>query len=595
MPERFVHSSLGGQKGPIRLLHIQPSKDYHAPLEVDLEEVELSSEPDFKALSYVWGDPTDTIPILIYGKTYDITVNCHSALLRLRQIGEARLWIDAICINQRDDQEKMQQIQSMRDIYYSAREVIVWLGYSEPRPPSEEENDRVLFELLEDLQNLTDDSFPEKFEEVFFDGPGGFEAAEAFVTLLYHPWFTRLWVHQEICLAKHALALTRFRTFPMKKILDVRLDQVNGPRVFKRFGQSPQMLAGLLEKGVALGSRAMSVEKYDRKLKRVTGINDRVLGVLGLLDDDFVSQFNAATYRSLSNLFVATTRALVLENRSLYALTLVQKSSLRLPTWVVDWEQNSRGEKNYRYHYTSYNSDLHCPQAMLLCPPGSHELQIIGLSVDSVLSCTSEPLVHRDATNISSLISARKTCLDLWLKHFSHYPKAADAKEVTLRTLTADINYLDGIINSTTRLTNNTLLTCQTIFDSLEQKTSLPALVLSHLQTSPDLTDSERAYLFAMWNHLREMKFFVSSLGYMGTCPGTPQVGDTICVFPGSKMPLLLRRTGKKVDRYTLVGPCFVWGLMDGEGFGDREFSVLDGMSFEDVRGGDCWMGFEVV
>ncbi|CAG8979924.1 hypothetical protein HYALB_00013580 [Hymenoscyphus albidus] len=577
MPERFVHSLLRGQKGPIRLLHIQPSKDYHAPLEVDLEEVELSSEPDFKALSYVWGDPTDNIPILICGKTYDITVNCHSALLRLRQIGESRLWIDAICINQRDDKEKMQQIQSMRDIYYSAREVIVWLGYSEPRPPSEEKYDRILFELLEDLQNLTDESFPDIFEELFFDGSGEFEAAEAFVTLLYHPWFTRLWVHQEICLAKHALALTRFRTFSMNKVLDVRLDQVNGPRVFKRFGQSPQMLAGLLEKGVALGSRAMSVEKYDRKLKRVTGTNgatalfksvtryncsgprDRVLGVLGLLDDDFVSQFNSATYHSLPNLFVATTRALVLENRSLYALTLVQKSSLTLPTWVVDWEHNSHGEKNYRYHYTSYHSDLHCPQAILLCPLGSHELQIIGLSVDSILSCTSELLIHRNATSIASLTSARK---------------AADANEVTLRTLTADINYLDGIINSTTRLASITLLTCQTILDSLEQKRSLPGLVLSHLQTSPDLTDGERAYLFAMWNHLREMKFFISSLGYMGTCPGKPQIGDTICIFPGSKMPLLLRKTRKKENQYTLIGPCFVWGLMDGEAFRDKDLSV---------------------
>jgi hypothetical protein len=39
-----------------------------------------------------------------------------------------KLWVDAICINQKDKLEKSQQIQNMTDIYARAKRVVVWIG-----------------------------------------------------------------------------------------------------------------------------------------------------------------------------------------------------------------------------------------------------------------------------------------------------------------------------------------------------------------------------------------------------------------------------------------------------------------------------------
>ncbi|KAK0709563.1 heterokaryon incompatibility [Lasiosphaeria miniovina] len=55
--------------------------------------------------------------------------NLHAALSQLRdRLLERIIWIDAICINQHDNNEKGQQVQSTTKIYANANRVIVWLG-----------------------------------------------------------------------------------------------------------------------------------------------------------------------------------------------------------------------------------------------------------------------------------------------------------------------------------------------------------------------------------------------------------------------------------------------------------------------------------
>jgi hypothetical protein len=59
--------------------------------------------------------------------------NLQDALWQLRQLKEfSYLWIDAICINQKDNEEKSQQIKSMQELYSTASLVIIWLGKSDP-------------------------------------------------------------------------------------------------------------------------------------------------------------------------------------------------------------------------------------------------------------------------------------------------------------------------------------------------------------------------------------------------------------------------------------------------------------------------------
>ncbi len=129
--------------GNIRLLSLLPGH-VQAPLEGVLTTVSLSDpQVEFDALSYCWDNPQDKnspfyapfdimpYEILVNGASLRIKQNLKDALLHLRK-HSGRLWIDAICINQGDEDEKSEQILLMREIYSKAKSVVVWLGRSDP-------------------------------------------------------------------------------------------------------------------------------------------------------------------------------------------------------------------------------------------------------------------------------------------------------------------------------------------------------------------------------------------------------------------------------------------------------------------------------
>ncbi|TGO18340.1 hypothetical protein BTUL_0010g00090 [Botrytis tulipae] len=88
----------------------------------------------YVALSYVWGSPADKKTTLVNGIEMQVTQNLHAALIELRKSNWVRrrvnLWIDALCINQDDLDEREQQVKLMRDIYAMAWQVVVSLGSS---------------------------------------------------------------------------------------------------------------------------------------------------------------------------------------------------------------------------------------------------------------------------------------------------------------------------------------------------------------------------------------------------------------------------------------------------------------------------------
>ncbi|ETS07232.1 HET-domain-containing protein [Trichoderma reesei RUT C-30] len=103
----------------IRMLHLECGSGSSLP-QCTLHRVSLRSDPPpkYEALSYTWGDENDRREIAVNGYIVDVTVNLYSALRRLRLENETRvLWIDALCINQTDLDERSQQVQLMRNIY----------------------------------------------------------------------------------------------------------------------------------------------------------------------------------------------------------------------------------------------------------------------------------------------------------------------------------------------------------------------------------------------------------------------------------------------------------------------------------------------
>jgi hypothetical protein len=94
-----------------------------------LDIISRQNAPYYDALSYVWGDPSQKHTISISGQMLGVSQNLNIALQYLRYIDEPRtLWIDAICIDQTNLNERSSQVRIMAQIYQFAGCVLLWLG-----------------------------------------------------------------------------------------------------------------------------------------------------------------------------------------------------------------------------------------------------------------------------------------------------------------------------------------------------------------------------------------------------------------------------------------------------------------------------------
>ncbi|KAK4452733.1 heterokaryon incompatibility protein-domain-containing protein, partial [Podospora aff. communis PSN243] len=128
---RFAHQPLDESEDCIRLIEISPITPKSLEIQCIIKHVRLSERPQYEALSYMWGDSSKTMDILIDGKVFGVTVNLRDGLWYLRQRANGssmKFWVDAICINQGDMNEKIRQIRIMRQIYSQAQTVVAWLG-----------------------------------------------------------------------------------------------------------------------------------------------------------------------------------------------------------------------------------------------------------------------------------------------------------------------------------------------------------------------------------------------------------------------------------------------------------------------------------
>ncbi|CAP70592.1 uncharacterized protein PODANS_3_6560 [Podospora anserina S mat+] len=162
----------------IRLLCLLPAEDPTSPIHCRVLDYNLSIPGGthlYEALSYAWGQGGENQHhVVVDGKELAVTPNLHAALLHLRNAQLQRiLWIDAICINQRDIPEKTKQIQLMAQIYSKAARVIVWLG------EAEDDGDKA----LEQLRQLASD-----------DTKDGDTPNREVISLLRRSWFRRIWV-----------------------------------------------------------------------------------------------------------------------------------------------------------------------------------------------------------------------------------------------------------------------------------------------------------------------------------------------------------------------------------------------------------------
>lgn len=112
----------------IRILKLRKGTS-DTPIRCELQVVSLDDQPYYEVLSYVWGDCKITKSIHVDEVRFDATVNLYDFLHGLRLVSNDRLiWADAICIDQRNEEEKSHQIGLMTRIYRQAKEAHVWFG-----------------------------------------------------------------------------------------------------------------------------------------------------------------------------------------------------------------------------------------------------------------------------------------------------------------------------------------------------------------------------------------------------------------------------------------------------------------------------------
>jgi hypothetical protein len=126
----YKYSQLSSPKAT-RLVKLLPGASSDE-IKCHLTEHIFEDLPPYEALSYTWGDSTKAHTISMNDTLFGTTENVRSFLERYRHETESRyLWIDSICNNQSDEDEKTAQVKMMGDIYQQATRVVVWLGNSE--------------------------------------------------------------------------------------------------------------------------------------------------------------------------------------------------------------------------------------------------------------------------------------------------------------------------------------------------------------------------------------------------------------------------------------------------------------------------------
>jgi Heterokaryon incompatibility protein (HET) len=131
---RFIYDYLPA--GYVRLLEQVDGENISGHAEFRMRTYHMDVAPKFNALSYVWGSSSNPPMRLVSfvsestpeGAPISISANLYEALPIVTAFSKRPLWIDALYINQEDDEEKGRVVSRMGELYGKAEEVIIWLG-----------------------------------------------------------------------------------------------------------------------------------------------------------------------------------------------------------------------------------------------------------------------------------------------------------------------------------------------------------------------------------------------------------------------------------------------------------------------------------
>ncbi|KAG6364338.1 hypothetical protein INS49_005939 [Diaporthe citri] len=196
----------------VRILVLEAADDFESPLRCSIiqrgrdSQSRSASGCEYSAVSYTWGDCELSHQLFVRHDAQSwhclhITASVDSLLRHLRVSYKPKLlWIDAICLNQKDETEKTQQIPLMGRLYSDAKRVHIWLGDTEV-----EEAARA-FAIFRSI---------EREQEPKFDEAERMCLAEFFT----RPWFKRRWIIQEAVFSHDAIFRRGSHTLSLSRVM----------------------------------------------------------------------------------------------------------------------------------------------------------------------------------------------------------------------------------------------------------------------------------------------------------------------------------------------------------------------------------------
>ncbi|GMG43153.1 unnamed protein product [Aspergillus oryzae var. brunneus] len=391
----------------IRLLILLPGI-WSDPIRCKWRVVSLNGKPEYKALSYVWGRSKHSQPIYLNGSPVYITRHLRRALRQLRSDSEAVcLWIDAVCINQSDDEEKTEQVKMMGKIYAQSQEVVVYLGdafapsfsqsFNHPSDTSDaiahtiaphecystaalDEKDTGL--VWRRQMSYKDGSYLFCFIQLLADGvdmnsfmagkgQGSLdevmEALRLFLSAV--KWWKRVWVIQEVVIATKIMILYGSMIAPWEMFvkaanrvlgnsqMQISSLAVNDTKVLLEFSRRILSIESIRARWQSPEQITLLQLLRQFSGREATDPRDKVYALLGLAKDKPSVEPNYAA--SERDVFVGTALDIISRSKSLGVLTgdFTMKNNHALPSWVPDWSSPFEASIQSRVesvkHYTA--------------------------------------------------------------------------------------------------------------------------------------------------------------------------------------------------------------------------------------------------
>lgn len=614
----FVYRPLRPLANDIRILTIHRAPDSTRGLLVyKLEHVSLSSASNYVALSYCWGAHYGRIPLHIEDSVIHITPSLANALVVLWRRGCSRIWADAICINQEDQEERSLQVLRMAAVYRSANAVIAWLGEADEPSltgfqylvdkcralPSSSKTLRSLAEKNQSvgipLKDPTSKHIKSKLKTARWEALG---------RLLALPYWGRVWIIQELAMANTLQII--WGSSPLNFSDIVRLVKVYEILLMGEF----------IEEGVPVKLRRQitSLAKFQKFQKKLTpvpllqalrmsafaessDVRDKVYGLLGLTYEGSIV-FPAPSYaRSIEHISTDTTLRLARLHGSLDHIVFRATPPDR--TWYINWFHHGPWTEIRLLSYLEGKSRFWDGGTVTkwkaggsaFCMPfrkGSH-LEVRGYVIDTIHSSSATldeskstgdnqepstdsqgdqggPLVEMLDDNLfwsfcvgarSSTNSPPKASLSDQ-QGFYYGLRSSLSKKQNRKTAFSD-SHLRRLKAVRNWLSHPTTLAFRIHGRSLKK-------VLKKERTSrwnlSSKSRCEHTTTLTVYNSLEMgMRIGVTAKGKIGWFTKHARPGDQIAIIEGCSVPVVLRRD-ESCGMYEVVGDSIINGFMHGEG-----------------------------